>query len=130
MTESIKKKLKEIELEVGVVEFSNTEGKDGSRAVCVVTGEPYVTIAWDFTGNPIKPEAAQAIHYPTKEAAWALWFAAFNEYRRTRKGRIHWRARPTLYDTYSYGPNDWGEKKHTGYVVGARVFIEEGDGKA
>jgi len=114
----IEEQLKQIELDVGV-------GKDGTTAKCLAAGEPYVTLGWSHTGSPIKQEGKPAVHFPTPEAAWSLWFAAFNEYRRTRKGRIHWRKRPSMNEAFSWGKDDWGPKKSVGYLVYARVFIEE-----
>ena len=61
----------------------------------------------------------------TEEAAWAVWFIAFEEYRRTRKGKIHWRHRPELHSLHDYPYGDWGPKKFIGYGVIARLFIAE-----
>lgn len=115
---SVMKLIKDIELEVGV-------GEDGDKAVCAATGEPYVTIAWNPDGNPIKLEGAEGFPTPTRDIAWAVWFFAFAEYRRTRKGKIHWRKRPAAYEAFDWGPDNWGEKKSIGYSVVARLFIAQ-----
>jgi len=123
----VKRLIEEIELEVGV-------GKDGDKAYCPGTRNPYVTIGWSREdGGYLKPEGTGVIPTSSEEAAWAVWFILFEEYRRTRRGKIHWRRRPELHQLHAWPYGDWGPKKFIGYAVIARLFIEEtdeGDGKA
>ena len=95
-------------------------GTDGNKAFCPDNGQPYDTVVWAHNGSCVKGEGYPALTFPTPEAAWALWFAAFNQYQSTRWGKIYWRRRPEL------------EKNFTGYMVYARLFIggDGGDGKA
>lgn len=90
----------------------------GERAKCEETGEFYVELFWlqsgDFTwidANVSKDVA----HFETDKLAWELWVVAFDRYREGRKGKIHWRCRPELHH--------WDD---VGYMVYARLFIEEG----
>ncbi len=120
--EEVLGRLAEIEREVGV-------GRDGTSSICRENGEPYITLACNHLGDPRKPEGKPATRFPTKEAAWALWFMAFEEYRRTRRGKIHWRKRPFIWECFDdnglFGEERVTSKVPDGYIAFARLVIDD-----
>jgi hypothetical protein len=69
--------------------------------------------------------------FPTAEAAWALWLQAFETYNQSRKGKIYWRARPTIFSqqhAWTTKGDTWDGRDeittHTGYAVWSRVFVD------
>ena len=120
--EEVRKRLAEIEREVGV-------GRDGTSSICQANGKPYVTIAWNRAADPIKEEGYPATRLPTKAAAWAFWFTAFQEYRKTHQGKIHWRKRPCIWECFDdnglLGKERVTSKFPDGYIAFARLVIDD-----
>ena len=113
--------------ELALIEENQGVGPDGDKARCEETGQPFVTIAWGHKGSCIKPEGQPCVHSPTPEAAWALWFAAFESYIRIRRGKVYWRKRPVIMECFTGAETAETideERVHTGYLVWARVFVD------
>jgi hypothetical protein len=121
----------QVVLRLSEYEADQGRGPDGTHAICYGPDQPFVTLAWNHHGSPIKSEGKPVIMFPTEESAWALWLVAFETYNQTRKGKIYWRARPQIFNQHHAWatPGDtWDGKDeittHTGYAVWSRVFVD------
>ncbi len=89
--------------------------EDSNTGICGKLDKPFDTVCWSKNGDCSKAEGDSAVVFDSADVAWAMWVAAFNQYRSYRRGSLHWRMRPVL----SVNDKDGGKT----YLVYARLLI-------